>query len=138
MRVSFTLDGIRQTSWRDYAVRFVFGGTLTAVTGVIARRYGPAVGGLFLAFPAILPASLTLLASHQRQRKAKLGLHGSIRGGQAAALDALGASFGSVGLLLFGALAWRLLPRLRPAPVLLLATAVWALCGYLVWRLRKR
>jgi len=76
MRVSFTLDGIRQTSWRDYAVRFLFGGTLTAVTGVIARRYGPGVGGLFLAFPAILPASLTLLASHQRQRKAKLGLHG--------------------------------------------------------------
>jgi hypothetical protein len=137
MKVSFTSKGIHQASWRDYAVRFLFGGGLTALTGVVAHRYGPSVGGLFLAFPAILPASLTLLASHQRERKAKLGLNGAVRGGRAAALDALGATFGGVGLLLFAVITWQLLPRYRPHVVLSLATVVWAMISYGVWRLRK-
>ena len=38
---------------------FFFGGLITAVAGVIAQRFGPIIGGLFLAFPAIFPASAT-------------------------------------------------------------------------------
>jgi hypothetical protein len=101
MKIGFTTAGLRQASWREYLVRLLFGGGLTALTSVIAQRYGPAVGGLFLAFPAILPASLTLLARHQRDRKARQRLNGTIRGGQAAALDALGAFLGSAGLFVF-------------------------------------
>jgi hypothetical protein len=138
MRIGFTTAGLRQASWRDYLVRFLFGGALTALTGAIARRYGPTVGGLFLAFPAILPASLTLIARHQRERKARHGLDGTIRGGLAAALDALGASLGSAGLLVFAWLAWQMLPRYRPVFAIMAATAGWALTAYLMWRLRKR
>jgi hypothetical protein len=34
------------------------------VVGLIAARFGPVVGGLFLAFPAIFPASATLIEKH--------------------------------------------------------------------------
>ncbi len=138
MTISFSASGLRQTSWHDYLARFFFGGGLTILTAVMAQRYGPDVGGLFLAFPAILPASLTLLAGHQRRRKAQRGLEGSARGGRAAALDALGATFGSVGLFLFAVVAWTLFPRHSPPTVLGLATASWALSAFGVWRLRKR
>jgi hypothetical protein len=37
-------------------------GAITAAAGLIAGLYGPTIGGLFLAFPSILPASLTLVA----------------------------------------------------------------------------
>jgi uncharacterized membrane protein (GlpM family) len=43
-----TIVGIR---WYEYASRFIFGGLATAIAGVIAKEYGPSVGGLFLAFP---------------------------------------------------------------------------------------
>jgi hypothetical protein len=138
MRVAVTLRGLRQASWRDYVVRFLFGGGVTALTGALAHCYGPTIGGVFLAFPAILSASLTLLARHQRERKARLGLNGTIRGGQAASLDALGAALGSAGLLVFALLVWRLLPAHRPALVLTAATFGWALTAYLMWTLRNR
>jgi hypothetical protein len=92
---------------------------------------------VFLAFPAILPASLTLLARHQRERKARLGLNGTVRGGQAAALDALGATLGSAGLLAFALIAWEWLPTQRPTLVLTAATVGWAVTAYLMWRCRK-
>jgi uncharacterized membrane protein len=95
------------------------------------------VGGLFLAFPAILPSSLTLVAAHQQKRKAQQGLQGAVRGGRAAALDALGAALGGVGLLFFAAITWQLLPRYPPAAVLSSATFVWACVSYALWGLRK-
>jgi hypothetical protein len=38
-----------------YAIRFVIGGLITTATGLVARKFGPVVGGLFLAYPAIFP-----------------------------------------------------------------------------------
>jgi len=137
MKVAVTFRGVRQASWRDYFVRFLFGAGLTALTGALAHRYGPTIGGVFLAFPAILPASLTLLARHQRERKARLGLNGTVRGGQAAALDALGATLGSAGLLTFALIARQWLPTQRPTLVLTAATLGWAVTAYLMWRCRK-
>jgi hypothetical protein len=46
------------------------------------------IGGLFLAFPAIFPASATLIEKHVRERKEKAGLPGARRGKEAAAFDA--------------------------------------------------
>jgi hypothetical protein len=65
--------------WHEYAVRFFFGGLITAATGLIARNFRAVIGGLFLAFPAIPPASATLLEKHEREKKDHLGLHGSVR-----------------------------------------------------------
>jgi hypothetical protein len=53
MLVKFESSSVRETKWSEYATRFIFGGTVTLLAGVIADRFGPGIGGLFLAFPAI-------------------------------------------------------------------------------------
>jgi len=100
---------ITQTSAKDYAIRFVGGGAVTALVGIIGKLYGPEVAGLFLAFPAILVASLTLLGEKEGQR--------------AAGADAFGAQAGSIGLVAFGLVIWQLGARV-PAWVALLLEAV--------------
>lgn len=87
-------SGLKQTKWHEYALRFAAGGIITVLAGMIARKWGPGIGGLFLAFPAIFPASATLIEKHQRERKLKKGLHGEKRGTDAAAIDALGSRDG--------------------------------------------
>jgi hypothetical protein len=64
MIVQFKPSALGQTRWYEYLVRFVLGGAMTVVAGLIAARFGPVIGGLFLAFPAIFPASATLIEKH--------------------------------------------------------------------------
>jgi hypothetical protein len=131
----------KQTSWRQYLLRFVLGGAITVATGLLARFYGPVWGGLFLAFPAIFPASVTLVAKHERQRKARHGLHGTIRGLDAAAANAVGAILGSIGLFFFALVACGFLSFGNGALALLAATIVWfgvASLAWLVWKRRYR
>jgi hypothetical protein len=71
MRVTFRLSAIARIHWYEYASRFAFGGLATALAGVIAKEYGPSIGGLFLAFPAIFPASATLIEQHEKRKKQK-------------------------------------------------------------------
>ncbi len=104
IRVKF--GALKQGHWYEYLVRFVLGGVATVVAGVVADIWGPAAGGLFLAFPAIFCASATLIEKHERERKEKKEMKGEERGKNAAALDAAGAGLGSVGLAVFGALMW--------------------------------
>jgi uncharacterized membrane protein YjfL (UPF0719 family) len=127
----------RQTSKYQYAIRFVLGGLSTVFAGLMAREWGPVVGGLFLAMPAIFCASATLIEKHERERKAKLGLRGERRGRQAAALDAAGTTAGSVALLAFALLAWQSLPRLSGWS-LGLAVVAWLAVAILVWWLWRR
>src|SRR3954464_581709 len=107
MRIRIDLSSLRQTKWHDYAVRFLFGGLITAVAGIIAKKFGPGIGGLFLAFPAIFPASATLIEKHEREKKESLGLSGAARGRSAASLDAAGSSMGSIGLFVFAFVVWQ-------------------------------
>jgi hypothetical protein len=58
---------------------------MTVVAGLIAARFGPVIGGLFLAFPAIFPESATLIEKHVRESKEKAGLPGAPRCWAAAA-----------------------------------------------------
>jgi len=125
------LAALKDTKPRDYLIRFALGGLATAVTGWIAKTYGPAIGGLFLAFPAIFSASATLIEKHERKRKERLGLKGACRGGQAAALDAAGAALGSIGLAAFGAIVWWKADW--PWLVLPLALAAWAALSLIAW-----
>ena len=118
-------------------VRFCLGGLITAAAGLIAKRYGPGIGGLFLAFPAIFPAGATLIEKHERERKEKLGLRGKIRGRKAAAVDAAGAAMGSLGLLVFADLIARFVPVYNPWIVLLGATLAWIAASVFLWRLRR-
>jgi hypothetical protein len=81
-------------------------GLTIVAAGLVADHLGPVMGGLFLAFPAIFAASATLIEKHERERKAKKGLRGEKRAKGAAALDASGAAWGSIGLAAFGAVIW--------------------------------
>ncbi len=137
MRVRIKLSALRETRWHEYLLRFLFGGLITAVAGVIASHYGPVIGGLFLAFPAIFPASATLVEKHERARKERKGLAGQKRGRDAAAVDAAGAAVGSGGLLAFAAVVWCLAPVIAPWKMLALATLVWGCAAALAWVIRK-
>jgi MFS family permease len=116
----------------------VLGGATTVVAGLIAARFGPLVGGLFLAFPAIFPASATLIEKHVRERKEKAGLSGARRGKEAAALDVAGAMLGSFGLVAFAAVIWWLIDVAALALALALATLVWIAVSILAWTARRR
>jgi hypothetical protein len=126
-----------RTRWYEYAIRFVFGGLITVAAGLIAKRFGPTLGGLFLAFPAIFPASATLVDKHERQRKSRVGLCGSIRGRRAASLDARGAAIGSIGLMAFALLVWRVLGRSSTSMVLSAAVVVWFAVSISFWYGRR-
>lgn len=137
MIVSVKLSALKDTNWREYALRFLLGGLATVCTGLIASRYGPATGGLFLAFPAIFGASATLVEKHERERKQKLGLRGTRRGQEAVAQDATGTVLGSFGLLAFGAAIWLTLPVVGTARSFCCAIAAWVLISMSLWWLRR-
>jgi hypothetical protein len=136
MIIRFNATVLRQTHWYEYLVRFMLGGAMTVVAGFIAARFGPVVGGLFLAFPAIFPASATLIEKHVRERKEKAGLPGARRGKEAAALDAMGAALGCFGLAAFGVVIWLMIVS-SPAYALLLATGLWLGVAMLAWQVRR-
>ena len=119
-RISFASSALRATRWYELVVRFVFGGAVCAAAGAIGHRYGPLVGGLFLAFPALLPASLTLV--YRQEGRAK------------AADEAAGAVCGAIGLVGFAGVVWLATEKLHLAIVLSLATAVWFGLSWMVWR----
>ena len=138
MNVSFNLGALAKAKWYEYLVRLAFGGAITVTAGILAKYFGPVFGGLFLAFPAIFPASATLVAKHETEKKQKAGIATSSRGRQAAALDAAGAALGSIGLAGFALIVWKLLPRYNSAVVFLGATAVWLALAILSWRIWKK
>lgn len=137
MPIELNFGALKRTRWHEYLVRFVLGGLITAFAGWLASRYGPVPGGLFLAFPAIFPASATLLEKHEQARKRRAGISSTIRGRLAAGLEARGAVMGAIGGMGFGAVVWKLLPQGRPALTLLLALVSWLAISSLLWYLRK-
>jgi hypothetical protein len=138
MQVRLDSSALRQAKWTPYAIRFLFGGIVTAIAGLVAQHYGPTIGGLLLAFPAIFPASATLIEKHEKQQKEKKGMNGKVRGRQAASVDAAGSAMGSLGLALFAVTVWRFLPGHRTGAVLGMATITWAAVSMLAWQIRKR
>lgn len=137
MQIHVDFGAIHRTRWTEYSIRYVFGGLITVLTGVIANYYGPAVAGLFLAFPAIFPASATLVEAHERERKHRAGLHGTIRGRTVASVEAAGASMGSIGLIAFGAITWLTTQRVPAWLLFLVAAAAWFGVSFATWWLRK-
>jgi hypothetical protein len=108
----------------------------TAVAGIIAKKFGPGIGGLFLAFPAIFPASATLIEKHEREKK-NLGLRGAARGRSAASLDAAGSSMGSIGLFVFAFVVSQFMLKDSAWIVLGGSTLLWLGTSVAVWKIRK-
>jgi hypothetical protein len=116
---ALTPGGIKKPAAWEYVLRFVFGGAVTVGTGLVTKRYGPAVGGLFLAFPAILPATLTLVGRHD--------------GRADAADDARGARLGALALAGFAAVITCTARSWPPALVLAAATVTWLVIATTLW-----
>jgi uncharacterized membrane protein (GlpM family) len=118
---------LRGTPARDWIIRFAFGAAVSALAGVITKLCGPTVGGLFLSFPAILLASLTLVAQEEGAHRARE--------------DARGAALGALGLIGFGLIVWATTPAWPVWLALVTATLVWAVVAavaYLVVAARHR
>jgi uncharacterized membrane protein (GlpM family) len=119
MAPSVHTDALRRTPASGYLIRFGFGGSMTALAGIIAHAYGPTIGGLFLAFPAVLPASLTLVATQDGRKSARE--------------EAGGAILGAVGLAAFATSVWLLAGRTAPVLTLTVAATAWFLVSYTLW-----
>jgi Protein of unknown function (DUF3147) len=136
--VEIKFSALKETKIHEYLARFLFGGLATVIAGLIAKRFGPAIGGLFLAFPAIFPATATLIESHEKKRKARISHDGTNRGRVAASIDSAGAALGCIGLFGFAFVVWLMLPSHNSVLVIGTATFVWALLSCSLWELRKR
>jgi hypothetical protein len=137
VKILINLAVLRQVKWYEHFTRFLLGGLISVVAGLIAKAFGPTVGGLFLAFPAIFPASATLLDKHEREKKQKVGIPVTIRGRLAVGLDARGAAMGSLALAAFAWVIWKMLPHANPPGVLGAAFALWIALAIAIWRVRK-
>lgn len=137
MIVQAKLASIKGIQPHEWMVRFFFGGAVCVIAGLIAKRFGPEIGGLFLAFPAILPAGASMVEAHEKKHKARAGLDGTRRGRVVAGLDAAGAALGCFGLGGFAVACWLCLPRMSTAAALALATFAWLLLAVAAWVLRK-
>ena len=138
MRIEIDPSTLRETRWYELGERFLIGGLVTVGAGLIAKEFGPGVGGLFLAFPAIFPAAATLIEKHEKEKKERAGLHGSVRGRKAAGIDAAGATLGSLGLVVFALLVKQFLVGNSSWLVLTGATVMWLAVSLLLWHIRKR
>jgi hypothetical protein len=125
--VGIDVHAVRKCEPKDLAVRFAFGFVVSALIGLIAMGGANRAVGLFLAFPAILPASLTLISRDEGRDKASV--------------DAVGAMIGGLGLSGFGAASFLLLGRTPVVVAELGALAVWLMITlgvYLMVRARLR
>lgn len=105
------LDALRKLRVRDLTTRFVFGFVVSVLAGLVTLMAGDRAGGLFLAFPAILPASLTLINERE--------------GREEATVDVSGAVFGGIALASFAAVSWQLSGRTLLAITQTLAAVTW-------------
>ncbi|MGC1295323.1 MAG: DUF3147 family protein [Alloacidobacterium sp.] len=131
------LSSLKDIKPHEYAARFLFGGLCTAGAGLIAMHFGPAIGGLFLAFPAIFPAGASLLEAHEKRKKRKAGYDGTNRGRTVASLDAAGASIGSIGLIGFALTLCLTLTSHNAYVVIAFGTLIWFAVSIALWFLRK-
>lgn len=105
---------LRSIRPREYVIRFLFGAGVALVAALVGQVVGLRAGGLLLAFPAILPATLTLIERKEGRRRARE--------------DDIGAVAGGVGMVAFALVGWLALARLGwPGPAALgTAFGAWA------------
>ena len=94
-----------------YLVRFVFGAGIALAAGLIGMKFGPLVAGVFLGFPAVLPASLTLIEKKEGKKEAEI--------------DSLGAALGAVAMIAYAVVVERAIMFWGVLPTLAIAVLVW-------------
>ena len=131
--VQIRLAALKDIKPHEIALRFVFGGACTLAAYFIALHWGPVVGGLFMAFPAIFPASASLVEKHHRENVEKMGGDGVTQGRLAAGLDAVGTTIGCTGLAAFAWVVWKELPMQHAGLVLAEAMLAWVALAAGFW-----
>ena len=118
-RPRLSIGKITRVKPRDLLYRFLAGAITSIGAGVVTLVFGARTGGVFLAFPAILAASLTLIEEQEDSAEARE--------------DARGAMMGGVALAVFAVVAALTLGSLNAAIALALAALAWltvAMLGY--------
>lgn len=137
MIIQAKLKSLKGIAAHEWIVRFIFGGAICVMAGLVAKWFGPIIGGLFLAFPAIFPAGASMVEAHEKKHKARAGLDGTNRGRTVAGIDAAGAALGCFGLAGFAFVCWKGLPKLDTGVVFAIASMVWLVLSISAWLLRK-
>jgi hypothetical protein len=107
----FRTRKLAQLSAGELGIRFAFGAGISVVASIVGLAFSPVVGGMFLAFPAILPATLTLL---EREEGTEDAVH-----------NVRGAVLGAIGLVAFALIAAALFTHTSALLALVSATAGW-------------
>jgi len=119
--IEFTFESLKETTAKEWFLRFVFGGLISVLAGMVAQKFGPVIGGLFLAFPSILPATVTLVKKRDGRVKA--------------ADDADGAIIGSIAMVFFAMVILETAEAWGPVFSLIGATFIWIAVSAFGWRL---
>ncbi|MDQ6900378.1 MAG: DUF3147 family protein [Candidatus Dormibacteraeota bacterium] len=82
-RVSVNWAKLKQQTWQQLLLRFAFGAGIATAASLAGDLFGQRFGGLFLAFPAILPAALTMVERQEGEGKADVDAMGAALGGLA-------------------------------------------------------
>jgi hypothetical protein len=109
------LEGLKGKSSKDYLVRFAFGASISVIAALISLKF-QLFGGIFLAFPAILPASLTLIERDLGRKEASI--------------DAEGAIVGAIGMLAFALVAAFGINSIGAIRALVVAAATWLVVSF--------
>lgn len=117
--VGLHAGAVRDLPLSDLLVRFGFGAAISAVAGVVSVLAGSEPGGILLAFPAILPATLTLVEKEESER-------------QAEDLD-VGSILGAAALAAFAVVVWQYMEKGSALVVLALATATWLVTAVVLY-----
>jgi hypothetical protein len=112
---------VRGLQPKEYLLRFALGAAISIIAGIIGKTISARFGGAFLAFPSILPASLTLLEEKEGTRRSDR--------------NAIGAVLGSLGLVVFAMIAEAAFGQLNPLVVLLLALGGWIVTSVALYSL---
>jgi len=124
-RPSFDAGKAGKAKPHDLLIRFVAGGLTSIASGLVTLAFNARVGGILLAFPAILAASLTLIEQQEDSVDAREDARGAIAGGFALAV------FAAVAAVSFGHLAGALVLALAAVAWMVTAGVLYAV---LWWR----
>lgn len=118
-RIRFTPGGVKKMDKKQAWIRFGAGAAASLLAALVSTIFGSRTAGPLLALPAILIASLTLIADED-------GLRAAIE-------DSRGAVLGGIGLVAFAVVTWQLLGHLPTWVALVLATVAWAVVSLLLY-----
>jgi len=113
------VGAIKKHKPSDYLLRFGFGAAIALAAGLIGMKFGPIVGGVFLGFPAILPASLTLIEKKD--------------GKEEASIDSVGAVLGAVAMIAFAVAVILFARGLGVVASLAVALVVWLVAAFVLY-----